>query len=56
MRFCPEPVPSVVIDPELSSTMATSSVFFNCTCEVTLKLSLWFASVADLPTSWAKAG
>ena len=39
MRFWPEPAPFWLIEPELSSTSATSSVFFKRISEFALKLS-----------------
>ena len=40
MRFLPEPVPISFIDPELSRTSATSSVFFSRISDVAEKFDV----------------
>ena len=47
MRFLPEPVPIVLIDPELSRTSATSSVFLRRTSDDAEKSRSSVAVLAD---------
>ena len=54
MRFWPEPEPYWLIEPELSSTSATSSVFFSRISVLVEKLMSALAASSGLPIKFGE--